>query len=374
MAVAQVPPRRRRRGGVTIEERRRILEEEAHHPPSRAPQGGGPPVELVAVVVTAVLALFGVALFLIGKRMAPVESLPYHLGVGIGLVVTAAYVIGVFQFLQRYGEPRTTAAFLLRGVIVLLAAAAASLGTIGMLSVLNVRLDRGTEKISRVLAVSKSKTDRASSVRVVAWWSGDRTLDFDVPDTTYDRVEPRKTYMLVKTRPGAFGWQWVDGTPDVDTSPPAVEATAPAATPSADAAAPTSTDATASLPATGEAADGRAEARALVAKAQQELTGGAPAQGIEDLKRAIDIDPGFTLAYRFLDDALRKQQDYDTIVDYWSKLIDLQPKNVAAWGMRAKARMAKKDLSGALEDAEQACRIGGAACDLAQNLRDQLGR
>jgi tetratricopeptide (TPR) repeat protein len=355
------PGRRVRRRAPTAEERRRILAEEER---AAAAVAAGPPVETIGAVITGVLVLLGIVLFLIARRAEPIESFPYQLGVAGGLIGGTLYSIAAFRVLGRYGEPRTGSAFVVRGVILLLAVIGCSFASIGMLTLLNKGLDRSPATVQRALILKKSQEAIGNGryTGVQAEWAGNVTINFTLPETLFDQIHPRRSYLVVRTRPGAFGWKWIEGVPDVDT-PPVTAATPP---PAAEAPAP---------PPVGAAAipeDNRTDAREIMKRGLDQMRAGARDQAIGEFKRAIELDPYYTFAYWELEKALIAQKDYDTIAEYWSKLIEINPSSRDGWFGRAKTRIAQNNPAGALEDADQACRLSHIqACQMAEGLRTQ---
>jgi tetratricopeptide (TPR) repeat protein len=356
------PSRRRtRRRAPSVEERRRVLEEEQRNR-KRAAAPTGPLAEATPTLVTAALAVIGLAIYLFARRASLLDFPPYELGVALGIVLGTLYALAIFQVLGRHGHPRTGLALLLRGVIVLLAVAGASFATLGLLTLLNVTLDRAPATVHRALVVEKSLAPGASGqfTAVRAEWAGDVFLTVNLPESAFDQIEPRRSYVVVRTHSGAFGWKWIEGSPDVETPPPPTTPESPiAAEPSA-------------LP-TGAAsvAEGdRTEAREVARRALEQLRAGAHDLGIADLKRAIDLDPYYTSAYSELEKALLPQRDYDTIAEYWGKLVSINPESRDGWYGRARTRMAQNDETAALQDSTEACKLGHLqACVMAETLR-----
>lgn len=313
---------------------------------------------MVAAAVTVAAVPIAALIFFFGRRVAPIDALPYRLGVAFGIVGAAVYVIALFRYLARYGEPRTNVAFALRGAIGLLAFLVVAAGATGALALINARFDRAPGKINQAVVLFKTRSPAKDTVvvRAESWKSADRILDFVLPGPLYDRITPRRTRVLVRTRPGAFGWEWIDGTPDildVVDGPPTRAAGVAAG----------STITPVENP-----------ARELVEKAVEQINTQRD-EAVASLKRAIEIDPGYAAAYRVLDEALTPTREFDTLADYWSRLIALQPQNADGWEGRARARIGKKDMAGALDDADQGCRLGlGAACDTAGRLREAPSR
>lgn len=365
------PPRRVRRRVPSPEERRRVLEEAGLRAP-RAPAPPRPPVELAALIVTAVIALLGLVVFGIGKRVEPIDALPYRLGVAIGLVVAGGYTAGLFWLVRKYGEPPTAAAFLTRIAVFVVATLGAAAAATGMLALLNVRLDSSPTEEHRTMVLDKSritaKNGALTSVRAAAWWDAGVMLDFTLPDSAYDQIQPRRSYLVVKTRSGAFGWTYVDGPPDVSETGPD---TGVAKAPTTEAAAPPPpTESRAPAPSEAD----KKEAREIYERAMRTLRAGGRDAAVTDIKRAIELDPSFVFAYRGLEEALIPVRDYHTIIEHWSKLIELQPKNSYAWDSRARVRALANELEGAANDAEEACRLGRApSCETVDKLRARGG-
>ena len=325
-----------------------------------------PPVEGVAAAITGALAMVGIVILLVANQIEMLAPLPYRLGVAIGFVGAAVWAVFVFRHLQRYGEPRTNAAFLGRVAIVVLAAIGCSTAAVGLLAFANVKLDRGPETVNRALVVDKERVEHrngaTTAVRAASWWAGDVMLDFELPGSAFERIEPRQTYVVVRTRPGLFGWAWIDGDPAFETPPPPpppVVAAAPP--PAATSGAPPQAD--------------RVAAREAHQRGLAHQRAGRRNDALAEFRQAIEIDPAFLVAYWDLDKALSATQDFDGVIDMWTRFIERDADNRDAWNGRARARLAKKDPYGALEDAEHACRLHhAAACQLAERLQSETGR
>ncbi|MBI2207223.1 MAG: hypothetical protein HYU41_25620 [Candidatus Rokubacteria bacterium] len=326
-----------------------------------------PPVEGVAAAITAALALVGIVILLIANQIDMLAPMPYRLGVAIGFLAAAGWAVLVFRYLQRYGEPRTNADFLGRVAIVVFAAIGCSAAAVGVLAFLNVKLDRGPQTVNRALVVDKARVETrngaTTAVRAASWWAGDVVLDFELPGSAFERIQPRQTYVVVRTRPGRFGWTWIEGDPDLETPPPA------AAPPPVVAAAPPPAEPGA-VPRADRVAAREAHQRGLAYQ-----RAGRRNDAVGEFRQAIDIDPTFLVAYWDLDKALSAAQDFDGVIDMWTRFIEKDPDNRDAWNGRARARLAKKDPYGALEDAEHACRLHhAAACQLVERLKGETGR
>ncbi|MBI4608866.1 MAG: tetratricopeptide repeat protein [Candidatus Rokubacteria bacterium] len=111
-------------------------------------------------------------------------------------------------------------------------------------------------------------------------------------------------------------------------------------------------------------------ARAYSERGRSHLVAGRYREAAADFRRAIDLDPLFTAAYKQLDDALTPSGDWDTIITYWTRLIELKPDHAEAYFERGGARSRKRDVAGALADAAEACRLGlRRACDTYERYR-----
>jgi hypothetical protein len=346
-----------------------VLEEPRRAPRARATPR--PPVELGALMATLVVSLLGLVILASGKRVEPIDALPYRLGLAIGLLVASGYMAGLFRLVRRYGEPPTAAAFFAGIGVFVVAALGASAAATGALALLNARLDSSPPALHRALVLDKSRVSTGSrattSVRAAAWWDAGVMLDLRLPESAYEAIRPRESYVVVKTRPGAFGWEFVDGEPEVSDAPPATDV---AVTPP-EPAAPTAPSLGSR---TAPSDEDKREARDIFERAMRTLRAGGRDAAVSDLKRAIELDPTYTFAYRGLDEALTPVRDYATIIEYWSKLIEIQPRNSYAWDSRARVRALANELEAAAGDAEEACRLGRTpACDTAQTLRARSG-
>ena len=330
----------------------------------------GPPVEGLTTFVTAALALIGVAIFLLASRARLLDTPPYEPGVALGTVLGVVYAFGIFRALRRHGEPRTGVALVLRGAIVVLAVVGASFAALGVMTLLNVTLDRAPATVHRALVVEKSRSPSRNGqfTAVRAEWAGDVFITVNLPESAFEQIEPLRTYVVVRTHSGAFGWKWIEGSPEVETPPAAP--TAPESTVAETAPLPTVAEA---APATGAVRvpdSDRTEARDIAKRAVEQLLAGARDEGIGDLKRAIELDPYYTRAYSELEKALLPQHEYDTIAEYWGKLVAINPESRDGWYGRARTRLAQNDQTAALEDATEACKLGHLqACVMAETLR-----
>ena len=78
----------------------------------------------------------------------------------------------------------------------------------------------------------------------------------------------------------------------------------------------------------------------------------------KDIKKAIKLDPDEYSFYPLLDWVLAKRNDWDQIVSYWDKYIQLHSDNSNAYVERGGAKYRKGDMAGAVEDAKIAADMG----------------
>ena len=333
----------------------------------RAPLPPRPPVELIASLVTGCFLLPAIAIFIFARAFEPLESFPWRIGMSFGVVAAAVYTLIVMRYLNRFGEARSAAG--LWGPVALFVLAAASIGvaTTGALTILNARLDGTPPSVQSVMIVDKSRVaatnGRSTRVTVPLWTDVGTELRFLLPDTLYDQIEPKRTNLLIRTRAGAFGWLWVEDASEVAQLPPelpVVAAVKPAAV-------------TTATPAVSEA--DRVEARQIVERGRTQARAGQRAGAVEDFKRAIDLDPTYVAAYSELEESLIVVKQFDEMADYWSRLIDASPGNRDGFWGRARMRLARNDRSSAIDDAEQACKLGHVpACQMTEKLRNEPPR
>jgi len=81
-------------------------------------------------------------------------------------------------------------------------------------------------------------------------------------------------------------------------------------------------------------------------------------KALQELKRAIELDPNRFEPYKALDDLLSKKGDWDTIIAYWTRFLALQPNNAQAYRERGGAVSHKKNYPGAFQDYKKACSLG----------------
>jgi tetratricopeptide (TPR) repeat protein len=94
-------------------------------------------------------------------------------------------------------------------------------------------------------------------------------------------------------------------------------------------------------------------------------------QALEDLKRAIELDPNRFEPYKALDDLLSKKSDWKTIIDYWTQFLALQPNNAQAHVERGGTFTHTREYVRALEDYKKACSLGDQeGCQLANRCAE----
>lgn len=67
------------------------------------------------------------------------------------------------------------------------------------------------------------------------------------------------------------------------------------------------------------------DARSLYREAFAHYVGGRVEEAIEGYRRALEVDPGFTLAWNGLSVAYRQQGDLDAAIETAQKLVELAP-------------------------------------------------
>ena len=92
-----------------------------------------------------------------------------------------------------------------------------------------------------------------------------------------------------------------------------------------------------------------------------------------DVKKAIDLDPNDYYFYELLDWMLVHRKDWDQIIAYWDRFIELNPDNAKAYNERGGAKYHKGDITGAVEDAKNAADRGNREGKLAyEKLKKRL--
>jgi tetratricopeptide (TPR) repeat protein len=91
---------------------------------------------------------------------------------------------------------------------------------------------------------------------------------------------------------------------------------------------------------------------------------------LSDLDLAIGINPHHFESYRMIDYILTRDQQWDKIISYWDRFLELEPYHADAYLERACTHYHNKDLNNALIDLEKACELGNQeACKRYEGLR-----
>ncbi len=97
---------------------------------------------------------------------------------------------------------------------------------------------------------------------------------------------------------------------------------------------------------------------------------GEEQKAIEELRKAIDLNPNHIAAYEYLDSILHRRRAWDTIIVTWDRLIQVQPQNGMAYYFRAGGYLGKNDRAAALADERRACELGYQdACKLLKRMQ-----
>ena len=92
---------------------------------------------------------------------------------------------------------------------------------------------------------------------------------------------------------------------------------------------------------------------------------------LEDLKKSIKHNPRHFDSYLMIDHVLLETKQWDTIISYWNRFIELEPENDRAYLERAGTFYHKKDYENSLNDLQCACDLGNAeACERYQKYKD----
>ena len=79
---------------------------------------------------------------------------------------------------------------------------------------------------------------------------------------------------------------------------------------------------------------------------------------IDDLKKAIELDPGEFAYYLLMDWVLAKRKDWNQIIEYWNQYIRLNPTHSRAYVERGGAYFHSGDIKSAVRDAKIAADMG----------------
>ncbi len=81
-------------------------------------------------------------------------------------------------------------------------------------------------------------------------------------------------------------------------------------------------------------------------------------RALNDLKRAIQLDPNDIDYYLLMDWVLAKRRDWYQIIRYWDQYIELHPDNGRAYAERGGAYYHKGDIASAVSNAKAAADLG----------------
>lgn len=81
-------------------------------------------------------------------------------------------------------------------------------------------------------------------------------------------------------------------------------------------------------------------------------------RALGDLRRALELKPGDTGPYEWLDFLLTRQQRWDEIAACWTEVIERDPGSAKAYFGRGGSYYRKGDRARALQDVEKACSLG----------------
>jgi tetratricopeptide (TPR) repeat protein len=93
-------------------------------------------------------------------------------------------------------------------------------------------------------------------------------------------------------------------------------------------------------------------------------------KALEEFKKSIESDPALFNSYYYIDEILAANQQWDDIIEYWSRYIAAVPENGRAYLERGGAEHRKGDDSAAIRDAKKACELGeSGGCDVVQRFQ-----
>lgn len=96
-------------------------------------------------------------------------------------------------------------------------------------------------------------------------------------------------------------------------------------------------------------------------------------KALVDLRRVMDLEPGWIDAYVQADRILSRQRRFDDCVDLWSRYLRAVPGDATAHMERGGAHYHRGDIAAAYEDARRACELGKAeACRYADRMKARL--
>lgn len=110
-------------------------------------------------------------------------------------------------------------------------------------------------------------------------------------------------------------------------------------------------------------------AGALAVRGLARVQAGALAQGADDLRRAVALDPAAADAWASLGWAEARLGNDAAAIRAWSARIERVADDGRAWAERGDARFRTGDRAGALADAGESCRLGwGPGCTLERRI------
>ena len=93
---------------------------------------------------------------------------------------------------------------------------------------------------------------------------------------------------------------------------------------------------------------------------------------VDDLEKAIELNPHNFDSYLMLDYTLLQKHELDRIIEYWNRFIELEPDNARAYLERSGTYYHKKDLVNSLKDLQKSCDLGNKeACKYYAQYKNQ---
>jgi len=90
----------------------------------------------------------------------------------------------------------------------------------------------------------------------------------------------------------------------------------------------------------------------------------------QNIEEAIRLDPRDFASYRYLDQLLAPQKEWDTIIQYWTQFLKLKPTHAEAYLERSGTYYWKRDFTAAQTDAQRACLLGSEkGCQFYERLK-----
>ena len=95
-------------------------------------------------------------------------------------------------------------------------------------------------------------------------------------------------------------------------------------------------------------------------------------RALEDLLKALQLDPRHFDSYALLDFTLFQMGTPDKMMAYWNRFIELEPEHAKAYLERARYYFQQNDLPHSLADLKKSCDLGNQeACDRYNRHKDQ---